>query len=62
MSKAPFRDVIKVRELDGERGGKYFVMKTECGCLHWMRKPRKKIRCIPCWWNEQDRLEAEGDT
>lgn len=50
--RAPLRDVVEVRELEGERGGIIYVMQLECGCLIWQRKPRKSVRCVPCWWKE----------
>lgn len=54
MSKAPLRDVVEVRELEGERGGRILVMRLACGHLIWNRRKRPPMRvgCVPCWWDE----------
>lgn len=49
--KAPMRDVTRVIELDGERGGKLLVCVLSCGCFTTRRakRPPKKAPCIACF-------------
>lgn len=53
-AKAALRDVVKIRELPGPRGGTKYVMELSCGCLVWESRPRQQVRCIPCWWKEEE--------
>ncbi|MCG8421375.1 MAG: hypothetical protein MJE77_25940 [Proteobacteria bacterium] len=53
--KAPWRDVVEIREMEGERGGTLYVMQLSCGCLIWGRRARRRVRCIPCWWRQGGR-------
>ncbi len=57
MSQAPLRDVVKIREMEGPRGGKKYVMQLSCGCLVWGRVPKTKLRCVPCWWHKKEEEE-----
>lgn len=54
---AALRDVVKIRELRGPRGGTKYVMELSCGCLAWQNRPRQQVRCIPCWWKEEELSE-----
>lgn len=51
MAKAPMRDVVRVLDLDGERGGKMLVCVLECGCFATRRAktPPKKMPYIACF-------------
>lgn len=47
--KAPRRDVVRVIEVEGERGGVQLVHVMTCG--HWMTRrgrPMKQLSCIGC--------------
>jgi hypothetical protein len=48
--KAPRRDVVRVLEVDGERGGKILVCILECGCFATRRgkRPPQSMPCIAC--------------
>lgn len=52
---APRKDVVKVRELTGPRGGRVLVMQLECGHLVWQRRshPPLSLRCVSCWWDAE---------
>lgn len=50
--KAPVRDVVRVIEMEGERGGRLLVCVLDCGCFATRRSrlpPPKKIPCIACF-------------
>lgn len=55
MTEAPPREVTKVLELRGKRGGITLVHVLTCG--HWtalrIAIPRKSVACIGCWVDEQ---------
>ena len=51
VSSAPERDVVRVEERTGPRGGRVLVLHLSCGCfLTRVNRlpPPKKARCIPC--------------
>ena len=56
---APKREVIKARELIGPNGGVTMVMELSCGHVVWQRRkrPAKELRCVMCWWDEQERAD-----
>lgn len=56
-SQAQLRAVVKIRELLGPNGGTKYVMKLSCGCLVCKSTPHKRVRCIPCWWNDEESKE-----
>lgn len=48
---APEREVVRVFEIDGPRGGKLLVHVLECGCSHTVggrARPKKRVRCVSC--------------
>lgn len=59
MAKAPIRDVVKVLELEGEKGGHMLVLVLDCGCYKTTRskRPPKTTPCIACF--VRDQLEDE---
>jgi len=50
---APVREVTRVMELRGPRGGLILVHVLECGCFVTRRTPATRIPCISCWVREQ---------
>lgn len=60
--RAPSKDVVEVRELEGPKGGRLLVMQLECGHLVWQRRkrPPRSLRCVSCWLGQgvtDDRAE-----
>lgn len=48
---APERDVVRVEELAGPRGGRTLVLHLSCGCFLTRSSkapPPKRARCTPC--------------
>lgn len=51
MNAAPERDVVRVEELAGPRGGRTLVLHLSCGCFLTRSSkapPPKRARCTPC--------------
>lgn len=51
MNTAPERDVVRIEELRGPRGGRTLVLHLSCGCFLTRSSrlpPPKRARCIPC--------------
>jgi hypothetical protein len=53
MSDIPRRAVIRVLDLEGQRGGITRVLFLECGCTQWKsvrhgKAPPRSIQCIGC--------------
>lgn len=48
------RDVVRVLELDGERGGRLLVCVLECGCFATRRQktPPQRMPCVACFVKE----------
>jgi len=49
--EAPWRDVTRIEELRGPRGGRMLVMHLSCGCFLTRSSrlpPPKRARCTPC--------------
>lgn len=54
-AKAPVRDVTRVIEMEGERGGRLYVCVLDCGCFATRRSrlpPPKRIPCVACFVKE----------
>jgi hypothetical protein len=49
------RDVVRVLELKGERGGRLLVCVLSCGCFSTRRSttPPKRMPCVACFVQEQ---------
>lgn len=49
------RDVVRVLELEGERGGVIMVCVLACGCVATRRGyiPPKRMPCVACFVKEQ---------
>jgi hypothetical protein len=49
--KAPRREVVRVIEMDGERGGVILVCILECGCFATRRAktPPRSMPCVACF-------------
>jgi hypothetical protein len=52
--KAPMRDVVRVLEMEGERGGHLLVCILECGCFATRRQktPPQRMPCVACFVKE----------
>jgi hypothetical protein len=55
VTEAPLRDVVRVFESTGPRGGRELVHVLECGCWVVNRRqiPAKRVRCIGCRIREE---------
>lgn len=51
----PMREITKILELTGPRGGREYVLVLSCGCyLVQRQRPVKTVaRCCACWVREQ---------
>lgn len=58
--RAPMRDVARIIEVVGARGG--IVLVHVLTCEHWVtnRKPRKQMPCIGCVVHQQMSNALEG--
>lgn len=52
-ARAPERDVVRVLECAGPRGGILYVHVLSCGCFRTFRKVMTKATCIACFAVEQ---------
>lgn len=52
--RAPMREVVRVLEMDGERGGRLLVCILDCGCFATRRanRPPKRMPCVACFIKE----------
>lgn len=58
--KAPSREVVRVLEMEGERGGHLLVCVLSCGCFATRRAktPPKSMPCVACFVKAS--LERDG--
>lgn len=59
---APERDVVRVIEVAGPRGGRLFAHLLDCGCTLTLRakEPKKRARCISCAVRSEVQAELLG--
>ncbi len=52
MAQAPVREVTKIDQVTGPKGGVILVHTLTCGCFVTRRKPAKTAPCIACFVRE----------